>query len=158
VNGVSFWWLYYHFVWTTKRREAVIDAKIAELIGDRIQSLCNELGWIPHALGFMPDHMHLAISVPPSSSISDSAQKLKGGTSRHVNLSLPSSDLFTFGWQSEYGVLSFGKRSLGKVVSYVQNQAQRHANGDLWPLFELDDFDRTNHRRMPPLPNDPSFP
>jgi putative transposase len=141
-------------VWTTKHREALINARVAELIGERIQSLCDELGWIPHALGFMPDHMHLAISVPPSISISDSAQKLKGGTSRHVNLSLPSSDLFTFSWQSEYGVLSFGERSLEDVVSYVQDQTKRHVNNDLWPLYELDDFHRINHRRMPPLPSD----
>jgi putative transposase len=141
-------------VWTTKHREALIDARVAELIGERIQFLCDELGWIPHATGFMPDHMHLAISVPPSISISDCAQKLKGGSSRHVNLSLPSSDLFRFGWQSEYGVLSFGERSLETIASYVQNQATHHANGDLWPLFELDDFDRINHRRMPPLPSD----
>jgi putative transposase len=153
---VSFWRLYYHFVWSTKTRETLIDEHVTELISDRIQTLCDELGSIPHSLGFMPDHMHLAISVPPSISISDWAQKLKGGTSRHVNLSLPRSGLRTFGWQSEYGVLSFGEHSLESVVSYVQNQTTRHANNDLWPMHELGEFDRINHRRMPPLPNDRS--
>jgi REP-associated tyrosine transposase len=155
---VSFWRLFYHFVWTTKHREALIDARVAELISVRIQTICDQLDWIPHSVGFMPDHMHLALSVPPSISISDCAQKLKGGTSRHVNLSLPTSDVFTFGWQKEYGGLSFGERSLEAIVSYVQNQATYHANGNLWPLYELDDFDRINHRRMPPLPGDRARP
>jgi putative transposase len=153
---VSFWRMYYHFVWSTKNREALIDEHIAELIRDRVQTLCDELGWIPHALGFMPEHMHLAISVPPNISISDCAQKLKGGSTRHVNHSLPRSGLQTFNWQSEYGVLSFGERSLEDVVSYVQNQANRHASSNLWPLYELGEFDRINHRRMPSLPNDRS--
>ena len=41
-----------------------------------------------------------------------------------------------FGWQGEYGVVSFGERHLPQVVAYISNQPRRHANNALWPTLE----------------------
>jgi putative transposase len=141
---VSYWSTFYHFVWGTRHREAIIDSQNALLIRRSIQTTCDELGAIPHAIGFMPDHVHLAISVPPRIAVSEFVRKLKGKSSHHVNRSLPTSNLESFSWQSEYGVITFSERSLKTVVSYVENQARRHASEDLWPTFEVGDFDELN--------------
>jgi hypothetical protein len=92
----------------------------------------------------MPDHIHLAISVPPKIAISEFVRLIKGNSSHFVNHSLKESVQGSFAWQSEYGVITFGGRSLKSVVAYVENQAQHHANDDLWPIFEVGDFDELN--------------
>jgi putative transposase len=144
---VSYWNTFYHFVWGTWHREALIDGENALLIGRSIQANCDELGAIPHAVGFMPDHIHLAISVPPRIAISEFVRKIKGSSSHRVNHSMPGSNLGSFSWQSEYGVITFSERSLKNVVSYVENQASRHANDELWPTFEVGDFGELNRDR-----------
>jgi putative transposase len=141
---VSYWNTYYHFVWGTRHRELMIDAKNVVLIRRSIQATCDDLGALPHAVGFMPDHIHLVISVPPRIAISEFVRKLKGSSSHLVNRAAPQPSLSSFSWQSEYGVITFSERSLKSVVAYVVNQANRHAKDDLWPNFEVGDFDELN--------------
>jgi putative transposase len=133
---VSFWQLYYHLIWATKRREPVIGDEAADLIRRSIQSVCTERRVIVHSIGVMPDHVHLAASVPPRISISEFARLVKGGTSHLINRSIQQPVGDWFFWQPEYGVLSFGKRSLESVNAYVENQATHHSEGNLWPLYE----------------------
>jgi putative transposase len=66
-------------------------------------------------------------------------RRIKGSSSHLVN----EVDRRTFNgfherffWQEEYGVLSFGERSLESVVSYVQNQRQHHTKNSVLPEFE----------------------
>ena len=134
---MSFWQLYYHFVWATKNREPILDDERAHLFTRSVQALCTEEGVIVHAIGVMPDHVHLALSVPPRLAIATFAQRLKGTTSRCFNTTAARPDLDHFDWQPEYGVLSFGARSLDDVVGYVNNQQSHHARDELWSLYEL---------------------
>jgi REP-associated tyrosine transposase len=157
---VSYWSTFYHFVWGTRHREAIIDSENALVIGRSIQATCDELGAIPHAIGFMPEHIHLAISVPPRIAVSEFVRKLKGKSSHNVNHLLPRTNLESFSWQSEYGVITFSERSLKDVVSYVENQARHHANDDLWSTFEVGDFNELDRdgRSIYRQPSDSSAP
>jgi putative transposase len=147
---MSFWRLYYHLIWATKKREPLINDIAADVICRSIQAICSEQRVIVHAIGVMPDHVHLAVAIPPRISVSDFAKLVKGGASHLVNRSVEQPIGNWFFWQPEYGVLSFGVRSLESVVRYVGNKAFRHANDKLWPLFEQfidDEFDRTSLQR-----------
>jgi putative transposase len=93
---VTYWRLYYHFIWGTRLREPVIDERRIETIERAIRLVSNEVHAIPHAIGMMRDHVHVAISVPPKISISAFAQRLKGDSSRLVNLSESELNLGTF--------------------------------------------------------------
>jgi len=84
----------------------------------------------------MPDHVHLAVSVPPRVAISAFVQAVKGSSSHLVNHVESDMGRETFGWQAEYGVLSFGERSLEDVVAYVENQVAHHAAREIRPEFE----------------------
>ena len=132
---MSFWQLYYHLVWATKKREPVIGEEAADLIRRSIQAICTDRRVLVHAVGVMPEHVHLAVSIPPRISISEFAQRVKGGTSHLVNRSIQQPVGDWFFWQLEYGVPSFGKRSLETAVHYVENQPAHHADGNLWPLL-----------------------
>jgi putative transposase len=133
---VSYWRLYYHVVWGTREREGLIDDDRAEVIQRSMRAACHDAGTIVHAIGTMPDHVHLAVSIPPRVAIADFVKQLKGSASHLLNHAAGRPDE-TFAWQREYGVLSFGERSLPQIVAYVENQVAHHAADDLWPSFEL---------------------
>jgi len=89
----------------------------------------------------MPDHVHLAVSIPPTLAVTDAIARLKGSASHYVNQSMAREGRFA--WQSEYGVLSFGQRNLADVVDYVNNQPARHAANRLWrPLEPTNDVSK----------------
>jgi putative transposase len=136
---VSRWRLYYHVVWGTHLREPMIDTALAALIEQSIRTTCRREQVFTHALGFMPDHVHLAVSVPPSVAIAAFMKLIKGRSSRVVNLNVgaPGHQLK---WQPYYSIDTFAERSLERVVAYVNNQADRHRNNMLWTDWELPDL------------------
>ena len=130
---MSYWRLFYHVVWGTKNRLPLIDsAWEADLYG-YIWGKATALECIPHAINGMPDHLHVAISIPPKLSVATLIGRLKGASTHYVNEEYPDG---TFMWQAEYGVLSFSERSLSRVVDYVKNQKKHHANNTLDMVME----------------------
>ena len=79
---------------------------------------------------------HLAVSIPPTCAIADVVRYFKGSSTHLINKSRESRIVDTFGWQREYGALSFGERSLNEIVAYIENQKKHHADDKLWSLFE----------------------
>lgn len=138
---MSYWRLFYHLIWATKSREPLIDARTEELLLRSMQTSMNELQVILHAVGFMPDHVHVATSIPPKLSISDVAKRLKGASSRAVTLAQPYSG---FGWQEGYGVISVSERALPIVIEYVSNQKEHHARDTTRHGLELVDVPRVS--------------
>jgi len=136
---VSFWQSYYHLVWTTRHRAPTIDGRRAAVIDRAIRATGREDGVIVHAVGSVPDHRHMVVSIPPRLAVSAVVQRLKGTTSHLLNHAEAKDGEGPFAWQTEYGVLTFAKESLPTVVAYVQNQTAHHAANDLWPLYECDD-------------------
>jgi putative transposase len=129
------WRLFYHIVWTTKGRAPLIDEVNESVIRLSIQTTCRSEKSILHALGMMPDHVHVAASVPPSVSLACFVGHLKGSSALAVNASSSVGDT-AFAWQAEYGDFSFTERNLPDVTAYVTHQRQRHAARDVWPTFE----------------------
>jgi putative transposase len=135
-KAVPFWQHYCHLVWATKLREPTIDDEVAFIFKRTVKSTCDQHRAILHAMGIMPDHVHLAVSIPPRIAISDFVGQVKGLSSFHVNKTVRIERLAHFAWQAEYGLISFGERSLDSVVAYVNSQAAHHAANTLWPTFE----------------------
>lgn len=125
---MPYWRLFYHVVWGTKNRLALIDPAWEKDLHGYIWGKATALGCIPHAIGGMPDHMHVAISIPPKLPVATLIGQLKGASSHHVNQKYVGG---SFMWQAEYGVLSFSEKSLSIVVDYVNNQKKHHANHSL---------------------------
>src|SRR5688500_15134810 len=117
---MPYWRLFYHVVWATKAREPMIEADAARVIERSIRAKSRDLGGIVHAFGWMPDHVHLAVSIPPNVAISAFVGQLKGASSQAVNQTGAWESLFA--WQSEYGVESFGEANLADVDSYIGHQ------------------------------------
>jgi putative transposase len=87
-----------------------------------------------HALNGVPDHVHLACTLPVTLSIAAAMQQLKGSSSHFVN-HLASTDQ-RFEWQEGYGALTFSKRDLPRIVAYIDRQKEHHAQGTLSEKME----------------------
>lgn len=124
---MSYWRLFYHFVWTTKHREPLIGQDFQSALFDAIGAKVIELGGIAHAVGGVPDHVHLVASVPPTVAVATFVGQVKGNSSHFVNHEIRPSHAFA--WQDGYGVVSSGERHLGWVVRYAHSQAERHGAG-----------------------------
>src|SRR5688572_2804505 len=131
---MPYWRLLYHVVWATKGREELVDDDAAKVVERSIRTGSRDQGGIVHAFGWMPDHVHLAVSIPPNTGIGTFIGRLKGASSHAVNEVLVREA--TFAWQGEYGVVSFGEKNLPDVVAYIQNQRDRHAAQRLWDSLE----------------------
>lgn len=133
---MTYWRTYYHLIWATKNRLPLIIEPRDELLKQALHVKARDLGAFIHAIGTMPDHIHIAISIPPAIAVADVIRHCKGSSARLLNKDATSAELGWFGWQNEYGVHTFGARSLPSIIAYLENQAAHHARDDLWPLFE----------------------
>jgi len=133
--GHSYLEFYYHFVWSTKRRERLISTEIEPILFAYIGKRCVEMGVFVYALNGVEDHVHLVCSVPPKIPVAELLDKIKGGSSHYMNHLENSSHVLY--WQAGYGGLTFGKKDLKRIVAYVQNQKLRHAANNLWSSLEV---------------------
>ena len=127
------WRLYYHAVWGTKNRLALIHPAWEKDLYDYIWRRAITLDCIPRAIGGMPDHMHVVISIPPQLSIAALIVQLKGASLHHVNETYADG---SFQWQAEYGIVSFSESSLPALVEYVDSQKKHHAANTLIHAME----------------------
>ena len=139
---MPYWRLHYHLVWATYHREPLLEEQAQQLISAVAQTKAGTLRIVVHAIGFMPDHVHLAVSIPPALSVADCVRHFKGASSRRIN-----GDFRAFAWQAEYGAISVGERSLPRVIDYVLRQAEHHSSGSTIAALE-----RTTWPTRPPYP------
>ena len=130
------WRLFYHLVWATKDRAPLVDGAVATAIEASIRVTCEELGLPLHAIGMMPDHVPIALSIPPRLAIADVVGRIKGASSYAANGADHRQRPDRFSWQGEYGVLSYGEKVLLQVAAYVRNQRARHAANNVWDTLE----------------------
>ena len=131
---MSYYKLFYHFVWATKHREPLIMPEFEAQLYSAIAAKVKEMGGIVHAIGGMEEHLHLAASVPPKLALATFIGEVKGNSSHFVNhVIVPEFKLY---WQDEYGVLSFSEKNLTVIVRYIKNQKKHHADGSIQDRLE----------------------
>jgi len=133
---MPYWRLLYHVVWGTKNDHALLDEDDVAIIERSVRTTLRSLGAIPHAIGVMPDHVHVAVSIPPRVALSEAVGRMKGALAHALNHNPSRPREIRLVWQAEYGVLSFGERALPDVTAYVRNQRDRHARQRLWSSLE----------------------
>ena len=131
---MPYWQLYYHLVWATKAREALITSELEADLHRYLRGKGIELGGVVHAVGGIEDHVHLVVSIPPPIAVATFVGKLKGASSHWVTHVSPNQA--PFAWQDGYGALSFGERSLPRVVQYALSQRERHQSKTLIEAME----------------------
>lgn len=113
---------YYHIVWATKHRQAIITTEIEALL---IRVMCDkssELRCAIHAINTAYDHIHIAVSIRLSISVAEWVRQMKSLSSLRVRQEMDNE----FRWQGSYSVHTFGRKALPFVVSYIEKQKQHH--------------------------------
>jgi len=70
----------------------------------------------------LQDHVHLLVSLRPSSLLSEFIRRCKGGSAWRANQRVPG----TLRWARGYFVRSVGPHELEVVKRYIETQHQRH--------------------------------
>ena len=79
----------YHVVWATKYRYKVLQGSLRERLPTIIHQTCDDLG-VHLVRGVLArDHIHMFVSIPPKLSLSDVMQKIKGRSSRRLQMEFP---------------------------------------------------------------------
>lgn len=131
---MSFYRAYYHLVWSTKYRSALLTSDVEEIAHDVLRSKAVQLDAIVFALNGTENHIHLVASVPPKIAISDFVGQVKGMTSFRLNQH--GSHSAPFAWQHEFGMFTFDEKRLPHYISYVERQKEHHAHNHLIPILE----------------------
>ena len=76
--------LQFHVVWITKYRKKILVGKIASRLKVLLMQGCSVKGITIIKGNIQPEHVHLLISIPPSLSIAQVMQYLKGRSSKKL--------------------------------------------------------------------------
>jgi putative transposase len=125
-----------HLVWHTKNSLPLLSPEVETLAhGFLKKRVVDTRGAFVHEIGGIETHVHIAVSIPPTLTVSEFIGQLKGGSSHDVNQAMGRRQK-VLEWQAGYGVVSFGTRDLLWVVEYVRNQREHHSRGAVHERLE----------------------
>ena len=122
----------YHVVWATKYRHKVLEGAMRERIREIIRQTCTELG-VHIVKGVLArDHVHMFISVPPQIALSKVMQRIKGRSSRRVQMEFPELRKRYWGrrfWARGYFSTTSGNVTDDIILQYLELHSKRDATG-----------------------------
>jgi putative transposase len=139
-----------HITWHTKENGPVLVGDIEQFAHEELRKrIVNTPDVRVHEIGGTDDHVHVAVSVPPTQTPSTWIGQLKGGVAHEVNRRIRLSGK-RLQWQSGYGATSFATAQLDYVKAYIRNQRAHHANGTTrWELEQVDPLAEESHASHP---------
>jgi len=111
-------------IFAVQNRASLIQDSWKANLYQYITAIITKNGHRPLAINGMPDHLHFVCGMRPTQSIADLLQDIKSYSSGWINKS--NFIRGKFRWQDGYGVFSYSKSQLPRVISYVQNQQLHH--------------------------------
>ena len=117
--------LFYHIVFSTKRRVDLISREIEERVWAYLGGIARQHGLIAVIVGGIENHIHVLVLAKPKFAPSQIVQWLKGESSRWIHETFEG--MRSFEWQDGYGIFSVSKSSVPDVVEYIKNQREHHA-------------------------------
>lgn len=135
---MTYWRLHYHLIWSTYERERSITPEREKMFYGVIYGKAKELDLKIHSAGNIEDHVHIVVSIPPKIAVADCIRHLKGASAFAINHMAGSDGKFK--WQSGYGALTIGERSLETIMEYAAKQKEHHHENKLIAVYErIDD-------------------
>ncbi len=116
--------LFYHIVFSTKRRVPWIRPEIEQRVWEYMGGVVRAHNMTALQIGGVDDHIHALVMAPPTIAPSQIAQYIKGDSSKWIHDTFP--DLRLFAWQEGYGAFTVNKSGLDAVSYYIQNQRVHH--------------------------------
>ena len=123
-----------HITWHTKGNLPLINPAIEAKLFDFLRKKMSETPEVfVHAIGGIENHVHIAVSVPPTVQPAEWVGQLKGASAYFIN---HGSNQKLLEWQNGYGIVSFGTKDLKWVIRYILNQKEHHKTGKIHKRLE----------------------
>jgi putative transposase len=116
--------LHYHFVFSTKNREPWLTAPMRMGLWAYLGGIARKNRMVAREINGAIDHVHALVNLPPTISVSNAVQFLKGGLSMWMKNTFP--EVRGFAWQDGYGAFTVSESEFGVVQEYIRNQAEHH--------------------------------
>jgi len=129
----SFTCLHYHIVFSTKDRRPMIADDIRERLYKYIAGILSESQSRLIAVGGMPDHVHLLVSVSKELAISDVLRVIKTNSSKWVHETCPMHAAFA--WQAGYAAFAVSFSNVEAVTRYIADPETHHRRVDFKAEF-----------------------
>ncbi|HEY7915103.1 MAG TPA: IS200/IS605 family transposase [Blastocatellia bacterium] len=113
-----------HFIWSTVGREPWIDPEWKDRLFSYIGGVLQNKNAKLLCAGGMPDHIHLYVSLPSTTTLAEIVNAMKANSSRWVHDSFP--ERREFAWQKGYGAFSISKSIETRLIEYMKNQQEHH--------------------------------
>jgi putative transposase len=115
---------YIQFIFSTKRREKILNEKYNEELHKYIYIIAKDRKCKIYAINNVEDHMHILVSLNPTYSISKFIKELKSLASKFINEKGWYNTKFF--WQEGYGAFSYSQSQVNTVIKYINNQKEHH--------------------------------
>jgi len=127
-----------HIVWISKYRYPIlVDQKKASRVRELVRQICTEKDVKILSGVVSSDHVHIHISIPPKQSISKLVMKMKGVTSRKLQMEFD--DLKKRYWGQHFWARGYYCVSTGNVTEQmIQDYIQGHTPSNHSDNFELE--------------------
>lgn len=116
--------IYLQFVFAVKGRQSLISKENKEELHKYLTGLVQNRKAKMLAVHCMPDHTHLFVGFKPSVLIADFIKEIKVECNEFINQKKWVKGKFN--WQEGYGVFSYSRSHIDRVVKYVLNQEAHH--------------------------------
>ncbi len=118
----------YHIVWITKYRSKVLRGGMRERVRTIIRQVCRELG-VDIIKGVLSsDHVHMFVSIPPHVAVSDFMRRVKGRSSRKIQMEFPQLRKRYWGrrfWARGYFCTTSGNVTDDIILQYIESHSDK---------------------------------
>ena len=116
--------LLYHFVFSTKHREAIITPEIQEHLYGYLAGALKGEKCAPILIGGMPDHVHILTGLHQDCAPSAVLRSIKANSSKWLHRDF--SAYRAFAWQAGYGGFTVSASQCDAVYRYIKRQESHH--------------------------------
>lgn len=128
-----------HICWITKYRYHVLKGAIGQRAKQLIRRICLEENVEIVSGVVSSDHVHILVSLDPSTSISHLVKFLKGKTSRKLQMEFPDLGKKYWGqhlWARGYFAVSAGNVTAKMVQEYIEHHFEEKSGEDAFRVEE----------------------
>jgi REP element-mobilizing transposase RayT len=116
--------IFLQIVFSVKGRQSLIEKSWKNELHQYICGIVNGKEQTVYAIGGMPDHIHMLVSIKPNIAVSELVRDIKANSSKWINEK--GFVLGKFQWQEGFGAFSYSSSQLDNVIAYINNQEKHH--------------------------------
>ena len=125
--------VYLQFIFAVKGRINIVPARHNDELQKYITGIVQNRNQKLLAINNMPDHIHILVGFGTTISMADLMRDIKAISSKFINEKNWIKGRFE--WQEGYGVFSYSKSQIDKVIKYINTQQEHHKKKSFKSIF-----------------------